>query len=234
MFFENFKFVFIKLLVLAKIGHVSSCITSINRDGCCSVIGHALFGCPGMSKPDCNIFGTFPFCGTPQFSWGGGHKTAKYHIFDHNCVVCKYVYNDACTVRVLCSCYYCCDPQYAEDCPNGCRECVKDGEGGCPENSAAVSFKAIGNSSSSMLEAEEAKAWEHFVTIDVDKNGSISLNEAIDHLVTKLNNGTSAKHLAKNVSWFAVMDSNGNNQIEPGEFDRSLIKVNKLDERLNE
>uniref|UniRef100_A0A183C2B2 EF-hand domain-containing protein n=1 Tax=Globodera pallida TaxID=36090 RepID=A0A183C2B2_GLOPA len=76
-----------------------------------------------------------------------------------------------------------------------------------------------------MLEAE-AKAWEHFDMVDVNKNGSISLTEAIDHLETKLKNRTSGKNLAKNVSWFAEMDSNGNNQIEPGEFDRSLIKVN--------
>uniref|UniRef100_A0A914HPF9 EF-hand domain-containing protein n=1 Tax=Globodera rostochiensis TaxID=31243 RepID=A0A914HPF9_GLORO len=80
----------------------------------------------------------------------------------------------------------------------------------------ACSERSIGNSSPSMLEAE-AKAWEHFDMIDVDKNGSISLNEAIDHLETKLKNGTSGKNLAKKVSWFAEMDSNGNNQIEPGD-----------------
>ncbi|KAI3413155.1 hypothetical protein GPALN_010657 [Globodera pallida] len=176
---------------------VSSCKTAIDYKGCCN--NFPLFECPEPFKPNCNIFG-------------------------HNCVACKYVYDEkTCSARVYCSCYYCCDPQYAESCPDGCAGCVKDGEGGCPENSA-VNFKSIGNSSSSMLEAE-AKAWEHFDMVDVDKNGSISLNEAIDHLETKLKNGTSGKNLAKNVSWFAEMDSNGNNQIEPGEFDRSLIKV---------
>uniref|UniRef100_A0A183BMK0 EF-hand domain-containing protein n=1 Tax=Globodera pallida TaxID=36090 RepID=A0A183BMK0_GLOPA len=72
------------------------------------------------------------------------------------------------SVRVYFSCYYCCDPQYTESCPDRCAECVN-------------------NSSSSMLEAE-AKAWEHFDMVDVDKNGSISLYEAIDHLETKLKN----------------------------------------------
>uniref|UniRef100_A0A914H314 EF-hand domain-containing protein n=1 Tax=Globodera rostochiensis TaxID=31243 RepID=A0A914H314_GLORO len=200
MLFENFIFVFIILLFFAKIGHVSSCEKTLYYNGCCN--NFPLFACPKPPfKPNCNIF-------------------------DHNCVACNYSYNktNACSVRVQCSCYYCCDPQYAESCPDGCAQCVKDGEGGCPENSA-VNFKSIGNSLSSILEAK-AKAWEHFDMIDVDKNGSISLNEAIDHLETKLKNGTLGKNLAKNVSWFAEMDSNGNNQIEPGEFDRSLIKVN--------
>ncbi|KAI3417578.1 hypothetical protein GPALN_013298 [Globodera pallida] len=130
---------------------------------------------------------------------------------------------------VSCSCYYCCDPKYAESCPDGCHRCIKDGEGGCPENSA-VNFKSIGNSSSSMLEME-AKAWQHFNMIDVDKNGSISLNEAVDHLGSKLDNGTAAAtNVAKNVSWFAELDRNGNNQIEPEEFDRTLIGVRQSDE----
>uniref|UniRef100_A0A183C4H4 EF-hand domain-containing protein n=1 Tax=Globodera pallida TaxID=36090 RepID=A0A183C4H4_GLOPA len=202
MFLEIGIFVFIKLLFLAKIGQVSCCQAEIYEDGCCSgKWSLGILHCPGPFTPNCNFF-------------------------DHNCVACTYVYNktNACSVRVFCSCYYCCDPQYAESCPDGCAGCVKDGEGGCPENSA-VNFKSIGNSSSSMMKTE-AKAWEHFDMVDVDKNGSISLNEAIDHLETKVKNGTSGKNLAKIVSWFAEMDSNGNNQIEPGEFDRSLIKVN--------
>uniref|UniRef100_A0A914H7D0 EF-hand domain-containing protein n=1 Tax=Globodera rostochiensis TaxID=31243 RepID=A0A914H7D0_GLORO len=203
MLFENFIFVFIKLLFFAKIGQVSCCQGAVYADRYCKAMWSLRKHCPKPFKlPNCNIFG-------------------------HNCVVCTYDYNktNECCPRIYCSCYYCCDKQYAEDCPDGCSECVKEGQGGCPENSAAVNFKSNGNSSSSMLEAE-AKAWEHFDMIDVDKNGSISLNEAIDHLETKLKNGTSDKNLAKNVSWFAVMDSNGNNQIEPGEFDRSLIGVN--------
>ncbi|KAI3419364.1 hypothetical protein GPALN_006609 [Globodera pallida] len=72
----------------------------------------------------------------------------------------------------------------------------------------------------------EAKAWKHFNLIDVDKSGSLSLNEAVEHLGSKPDNGTFAKHLAKNLSWFAEIDRNANNQIEPWEFDRSLIGVN--------
>uniref|UniRef100_A0A914H5E5 EF-hand domain-containing protein n=1 Tax=Globodera rostochiensis TaxID=31243 RepID=A0A914H5E5_GLORO len=188
---------------LGQIKNVSSCEKTLFYDGCCVCCGTSpLFGCPKPFEP------------------------ANCNAFDHNCVACNYIYNktNECSERVQCSCY-CCDLQYAESSPGECAQCVKDGEGGCPENSAAVNFKSIGNSLSSMLETE-AKAWEHFDMIDVDKNGSISLNEAIDHLETKLKNGTSDKNLAKNVSWFAEMDSNGNNQIEPGEFDRSLIKVN--------
>uniref|UniRef100_A0A183BHD1 EF-hand domain-containing protein n=1 Tax=Globodera pallida TaxID=36090 RepID=A0A183BHD1_GLOPA len=137
------------------------------------------------------------------------------------------LYDDGgcCThVRVYCSCYYCCDPQYAESCPDGCRRCILDGKGGCPENVPPF-FKSIDNSSSSMPESE-AKAWKHFNLIDVDKSGSISLNEAVEHLGSKPDNGTFAKHLAKNLSWFAEIDRNANNQIEPWEFDRSLIGVN--------
>uniref|UniRef100_A0A914I6G1 EF-hand domain-containing protein n=1 Tax=Globodera rostochiensis TaxID=31243 RepID=A0A914I6G1_GLORO len=190
-----FIFVFIKLLFLVKIDEVSSCALAIYEFGCCN---YNLWepDCPGPYNPNCNIF-------------------------DHNCVGCAYVYNNtnACSVNVYCSCYYCCEPTYAaESCPNGCRECVKDGEGGCPENSA-VQFKSIGNSlsSSSMLETK-TKARKQFDLIDVDKNGSISLNEAIDHLWPKLNNGTSAKHLTKKIpSWFAKINHNGNNKIEPGE-----------------
>uniref|UniRef100_A0A914H654 EF-hand domain-containing protein n=1 Tax=Globodera rostochiensis TaxID=31243 RepID=A0A914H654_GLORO len=135
MFFENFIFAFIKLLFLVKIGHVSSCEKTVFYDGCCICCGtSSLFGCPKpFEPPNCNIF-------------------------DHDCVACNYIYNktNECSERVQCSCYYCCDLQYAESCPDGCADCVKEGQGGCPENSAS-----IGNSSSSILEGE-AKAWEHF------------------------------------------------------------------------
>uniref|UniRef100_A0A914HU12 EF-hand domain-containing protein n=1 Tax=Globodera rostochiensis TaxID=31243 RepID=A0A914HU12_GLORO len=178
-----FLFVSIKLLFFGIIDEVSSCAVEMHDFGCCFE-GYFLYDCPGAYKPDCNMFG-------------------------HNCVGCRYVFEPyECTRhRVACSCYYCCEPQYAESCPDGCAECIKDGEGGCPQNSGKF-FKSLGNSSSSML-ASVAKAREHFDMIDVDKNGSISLRNVA----------------AKNVSWFAELDRNGNNQIEPGEFDRSLIGV---------
>uniref|UniRef100_A0A183BL46 EF-hand domain-containing protein n=1 Tax=Globodera pallida TaxID=36090 RepID=A0A183BL46_GLOPA len=152
-------------------------------------------GCPGAFKPNCNVF-------------------------DRNCVGCRYSYSKktGCRPYVECSCYYCCDPKYAESCPNGCEQCIRDGKGGCHGK-----FKSIGNSSSSMREPE-GNAREGFDMVDVDKNGSISLNEAIAYLGSK-ENGTLPKHFAKNMSWFADIDLNGNNQIEPGEFDRSLIGV---------
>uniref|UniRef100_A0A914HTN0 EF-hand domain-containing protein n=1 Tax=Globodera rostochiensis TaxID=31243 RepID=A0A914HTN0_GLORO len=199
----RFLFVFIKLLFFVNIDEVSSCALSIfNDDGCCK---NNFWGsdCNGLFKPNCNIF-------------------------EANCVGCTYIYNkaNACSVRVYCSCYYCCESKYAESCPDGCWRCVKDGEGGCSENMAG-NFKSIGgNSSSSMLETK-TKARQHFDMIDVDKNGSISLNEAVDHLGSKLDNGkTTGRNVAKNVSWFAEIDRNANNQIEPGEFDRSLIGGN--------
>uniref|UniRef100_A0A183CAE3 EF-hand domain-containing protein n=1 Tax=Globodera pallida TaxID=36090 RepID=A0A183CAE3_GLOPA len=165
-----FIFVFIKLLLLAKIDKL------LDNDCCKNKFSqvYEFVDCPGPFKPNCNIFG-------------------------YNCVGCTYIYSTA---------------KYAESCPNGCEGCIKDGVSGCPENSAAK-FKSIGNASSPMHESE--------TKVDVDKNESISLNEAINHLESRLKNGTSARNLAKNVSWFAEMDSNGNNQIEPGEFDRSLI-----------
>uniref|UniRef100_A0A914IDG4 EF-hand domain-containing protein n=1 Tax=Globodera rostochiensis TaxID=31243 RepID=A0A914IDG4_GLORO len=141
------------------------------------------------------------------------------NIFEYNCVGCTYVFNktNACSVRVYCSCFYCCDKKYAETCNDGCRGCILDGKGGCPENMPDP-YNSIGNSSSSMPESE-AKAWKAFNMIDVDKSGSISLNEAVEHLASKPDNGT----FAKNLSWFAEIDRNANNQIEPWEFDRSLI-----------
>uniref|UniRef100_A0A914HR58 EF-hand domain-containing protein n=1 Tax=Globodera rostochiensis TaxID=31243 RepID=A0A914HR58_GLORO len=158
---------------------------------------HYLFSCPGAFKPKCNVF-------------------------DRNCVGCRYSYlkKEGCRAHIECSCYYCCDPKYAESCPDGCNnhKCIWDGTGGC-----LATFNSIGNSSSSMLESVK-NAREDFDMVDVDKNGSISLNEAIAYLRSKAN-GTLPKHLAKNMSWFADIDLNGNSQIEPGEFDRSLIGV---------
>ncbi|KAL3094580.1 hypothetical protein niasHS_004764 [Heterodera schachtii] len=122
-------------------------------------------------------------------------------------------------------CYYCCDKQYAANCPDGCQNCIKDGEGGCPENSKPDARLASSNFDNSSfvtpLEAV-AKLRRRFDTIDADKSGAISISEAIAHLVNT-ENGTSADHLAKNSAWFGKMDSNGNSQIEPVEFDRSLI-----------
>ncbi|KAL3103531.1 hypothetical protein niasHT_025049 [Heterodera trifolii] len=163
----------------------------------------------------------------PMHEWNitvcPGHLVPKCNIFGHNCVACRYDYSPpSCNVSVACSCYYCCDPQYASTCPDGCKNCVKDGEGGCPQNSAAH-FKQINdNSSLSHLESAAKKRGE-FGKIDVDKSGGISSKEAIAHLV-KTKNGTSADDLAKNMAWFSQMDSNGNNRIEPGEFDRSLTE----------
>ncbi|KAI3415263.1 hypothetical protein GPALN_004878 [Globodera pallida] len=194
-----FLFVFIKLLFIVEIDEVSSCKLKIHDvDRCCKLAPFWQVNCPGAYKPKCNIF-------------------------SHNCVGCDYSYSKAtaCKPIVRCSCYYCCNAKYAaESCPDGCRDCVKDGEGGCPENSAAVQFKLIGNSSSSMHESA-TNARGHFDMVDVDKNGIISLNEAINYLGLKLENGTSAS--AVNTSWFAEIDRNDNKQIEPGEFDRSLI-----------
>uniref|UniRef100_A0A914HIT5 EF-hand domain-containing protein n=1 Tax=Globodera rostochiensis TaxID=31243 RepID=A0A914HIT5_GLORO len=188
-----FLFIFIKLLFVGIIDEVTSCGVELQDFGCCPD------GCPEGYKPNCNIFG-------------------------HNCVGCKYVFDrQGCGFKVACSCFYCCELQYLDSCPDGCDGCIQDGDarGGCPQNSAK--FKSIGNSSSLTL-ASEAKAREHFNAIDVDKNGSISLSEAIEHLWPKLGNGTAAENVAaKNVSWFAKLDRNGNNQIDPGEFDRSLI-----------
>ncbi|KAI3407816.1 hypothetical protein GPALN_014154 [Globodera pallida] len=202
MLIKIFIFVFIKLLFLAKIDKVSSCQVVLWDNDCCKNKfwqTYEFVDCPGPFKPKCNIFG-------------------------HNCVGCTYVYSTSkgCIPRVHCSCYYCCDPQYAESCPNGCQGCIKDGVGGCPQNSAAQ-FKSIGNTSSLSMHESETKPREHFDMVDVDKNGSISLNEAINHLKSNLKNGTSVRNLAVNMSWFAEIDHNGNNQIEPGEFDRSLI-----------
>uniref|UniRef100_A0A914HM63 EF-hand domain-containing protein n=1 Tax=Globodera rostochiensis TaxID=31243 RepID=A0A914HM63_GLORO len=188
-----FLFIFIKLLFVGIIDEVSSCGVELQDFGCCPDDI-----CPVDLKQNCNMFG-------------------------HNCVGCKFVFNkEHCTrFKVTCSCFYCCETQYRESCPDGCYECIQDGEGGCPQNTAK--FKSIGNSSSLTL-TSEAKAREHFNAIDVDKDGSISLSEAIEHLWPKLGNGTAAGNVAaKNVSWFAKLDRNGNNRIDPGEFDRSLI-----------
>uniref|UniRef100_A0A914HR82 EF-hand domain-containing protein n=2 Tax=Globodera rostochiensis TaxID=31243 RepID=A0A914HR82_GLORO len=182
--------------VLVKIDEVASCKLVIwDDDGCCTYTFWKPSKCPGAFKPNCNVF-------------------------NHNCVGCQYSYGkkEGCCEHIKCSCYYCCDPKYAESCPYGCQNCTWDGKTSCN-----ATFKSIGNSSSSILESVK-NARKDFDMVDVDKNGSISLNEAIAYLRSKAN-GTLPKHLAKNMSWFADIDLNGNNQIEPGEFDRSLIGV---------
>ncbi|KAL3094590.1 hypothetical protein niasHS_004774 [Heterodera schachtii] len=156
----------------------------------------------------------------------------KCNIFGNNCLVCAYDFfhkdqsKEYCSLYVSCSCYYCCEKQYAKDCPQGCQNCRKDGEGGCPENNKPnarlVSSRAGGNSTFVHPLEEVKHSRQKFDTIDADKSGTISMKEAIAYLVdTK--NGTSANHLAKNNAWFGHMDINGNRQIEPMEFDRMLI-----------
>uniref|UniRef100_A0A183BL47 EF-hand domain-containing protein n=1 Tax=Globodera pallida TaxID=36090 RepID=A0A183BL47_GLOPA len=196
---EFFIIVFIKLLFVVKIDEIASCELAIfDYDGCCKYTFWLLSNCPGAFKPNCNVFNS-------------------------NCVGCRYSYSKktGCRPYVECSCYYCCDPKYAESCPNGCEQCMWDGNGGCHGKN-----KSIGNSSSSLMLESEGNARKNFEMVDVDKNGSISLNEAIAYLGSKVKNGTLPKHLAKNMSWFADIDLNGNNQIEPGEFDRSLNPEN--------
>ncbi|KAL3125129.1 hypothetical protein niasHT_001206 [Heterodera trifolii] len=152
-------------------------------------------------------------------------------MFGRNCVVCEFdISKDKSKKCFLsatrCSCYYCCDKQYAEYCPEGCEYCLKDGEGGCPENSKPNARLASSNASDNSPFVNSLKTVEtarkHFDTVDADKSGTISMKEAIAYLV-ETKNGTSADHLAKNSEWFSKMDSNGNSQIEPMEFDRSLI-----------
>ncbi|KAL3094583.1 hypothetical protein niasHS_004767 [Heterodera schachtii] len=162
------------------------------------------------------------------------------NIFHRNCVICQVEINKdknkQCFLSATrCSCYYCCDKKYAAHCPQGCEYCINDGfyeEGGCPENHTPMARLASSNYSSeigltenspfvySLKKVETAR--KHFDTVDADKSGTISMKEAIAYLV-ETKNGTSADHLAKNSEWFGKMDSNGNSQIEPVEFDRSLI-----------
>ncbi|KAL3125130.1 hypothetical protein niasHT_001207 [Heterodera trifolii] len=153
------------------------------------------------------------------------------NIFGHNCVVCEFhvsrnIFTECEISETRCSCYYCCDSNYATYCPQGCKDCIKDGEDGCPENSKAnariASSNLTENSSfvNSLKKVETAR--KHFDTVDADKSGAISMKEAIEYLV-ETKNGTSADHLAKNNEWFGKMDRNGNSQIEPVEFDRSLV-----------
>ncbi|KAL3113157.1 hypothetical protein niasHT_013393 [Heterodera trifolii] len=162
------------------------------------------------------------------------------NIFHRNCVICQVEINKdknkQCFLSATrCSCYYCCEKKYAAHCPQGCEYCINDGfyeEGGCPENHTPMARLASSNYSSeigltenspfvhSLKKVETAR--KHFDTVDADKNGAISMKEAIAYLV-ETKNGTSADHLANNNEWFGHMDSNGNSQIEPMEFDRSLV-----------
>ncbi|KAL3094588.1 hypothetical protein niasHS_004772 [Heterodera schachtii] len=156
----------------------------------------------------------------------------KCNVFGNNCVVCAFDVKhkdhtkDYCEEDASCSCYYCCDKHYERECLQGCKNCRKDGEGGCPENNkpdARLASSRAGDNSTFLHPLEEVKQLrQKFDMIDADKSGTISMKEAIAYLV-KTKNGRSANHLAKNNAWFGHMDSNGNSQIEPVEFDRMLI-----------
>ncbi|KAL3079128.1 hypothetical protein niasHT_036181 [Heterodera trifolii] len=50
---------------------------------------------------------------------------------NHDCVVCQFVFDKHCIMNTRCSCFYCCEEKYAKNCPDGCYNCVTDGEGGC-------------------------------------------------------------------------------------------------------
>ncbi|KAL3094582.1 hypothetical protein niasHS_004766 [Heterodera schachtii] len=182
---------------------------------CTNVIGYVPGCCHDIVSLTCAIDLPGPHC----------------NIFGRNCVVCEFdIVKDQkknCVIAsTRCSCYYCCDKQYAKYCPQGCLNCQKDEEGGCRENNKPNSHLASSNLTEnspfvySLKKVETAR--KHFDTVDADKSGTISMKEAIAYLVETMN-GTSADHLAKNSEWFGKMDSNGNSQIEPMEFDRSLI-----------
>ncbi|KAI3414168.1 hypothetical protein GPALN_011626 [Globodera pallida] len=46
-----------------------------------------------------------------------------------DCVVCRFIFKRNCQIKTECSCFYCCNPKYAENCPDGCNDCVWDGKG---------------------------------------------------------------------------------------------------------
>uniref|UniRef100_A0A183BR91 EF-hand domain-containing protein n=1 Tax=Globodera pallida TaxID=36090 RepID=A0A183BR91_GLOPA len=60
----------------------------------------------------------------------------------------------------------------------------------------------------------------NWIQIDLNGNGFFTQEEAIRHLAAS--GRLSAVALAVNASWFDAMDKNGNQKIEPEEFDASL------------
>uniref|UniRef100_A0A183CJK6 EF-hand domain-containing protein n=1 Tax=Globodera pallida TaxID=36090 RepID=A0A183CJK6_GLOPA len=132
-----------------------------------------------------------------------------------NCAVCEFVYDPSenCELIRKCSCVHCCNPKYASDCPQGCADCIEDGPTNC-----AHKFVGGCGATAAFFTAFEKLAKK---TIDLLKNGFFTMEEAIHHLVAT-GSHISATELAKNASWFHAMDKNGNQKIEPGEFDPLL------------
>ncbi|KAL3092973.1 hypothetical protein niasHS_004575 [Heterodera schachtii] len=158
------------------------------------------------------------------------------NVFGGNCVVCEFVFipTAGCQLITKCSCYYCCEEQYKDYCPQGCENCVTDGEGGCHENAksrekfegcastgSTSNIRGGGETAFSKLK-RKTEAQMAFEMIDTDLDGFISKEEGIHYLRTSQHQSSTPADLDKNSSWFDTMDQNGNKKIDPEEFDRLL------------
>uniref|UniRef100_A0A914GWB9 EF-hand domain-containing protein n=1 Tax=Globodera rostochiensis TaxID=31243 RepID=A0A914GWB9_GLORO len=199
---------FIGLCFFAKIFEVLPCSHHIYHNDCCGTgLGAALT----LNSIKCGITGNCDF-----FGW--------------NCAVCESIFDpsDNCKLIRKCSCYYCCDPAYKNDCPQGCDGCVQDGNG-CPGTYKEEKFpgchgggqgqsRSGGNVETSFSTlARISKARMAFNKIDANKDGYISKEEAFNE--ASKNADISPEIVEKK---FKGMDKNGNQKIEPAEFDVSL------------
>ncbi|KAI3418040.1 hypothetical protein GPALN_010629 [Globodera pallida] len=180
------------VLSFAKIDTVSACGKLTFENGCC----HSII-CPSLSG-NCNFF-------------------------SKNCAVCEFVFDpsDDCKLIRKCSCVHCCKPEYATDCPQGCADCIDDGETECVHafGNGCGAAKALFSGFAERMAKNTAMKAE-FAMIDLNGNGFFTQEEAIRHLAAS--GRLSAVALAENASWFDAMDKNGNQKIEPEEFDASL------------
>uniref|UniRef100_A0A914H3R1 EF-hand domain-containing protein n=1 Tax=Globodera rostochiensis TaxID=31243 RepID=A0A914H3R1_GLORO len=182
------------LLSLAMIDTVSACPKLIFENGCCDS-----GKCSSLSG-NCNLFSL-------------------------NCAVCEFAYDpsDNCKLITKCSCVHCCNPKYAKDCPQGCADCIEDGATNCVHHEFAGSCREARAFSTALAKlAHKMTVSLLFKVIDLLGKGFFTKEEAIRHLVASGGLDISAEQLAKNASWFDAMDKNGNQKIEPEEFDPSL------------
>ncbi|KAL3099993.1 hypothetical protein niasHS_001919 [Heterodera schachtii] len=212
---QKYFHIFIWLFFFAFVNKASSCSTSLHLNGCC------VFGLFSANRFPIDTTGVMKYSVFPPLL---AHQLKELSrqpspldiirkgtcvmgnqwcdSAGNDCVVCEFVYDPSenCKPMTKCSCKYCCEEKYRKYCPEGCENCVADGEGGCPENKESQEiFTGCDNPGTkggvagtllgfetefSKVEKKLRQEWHLTGQIDEDKDKSISKKEAIQYLTS--------------------------------------------------